>query len=135
MENTQDWQEHIIFTRPDGSYVITKNGLPYHVPGDKEEFIGLHAQITAFAAEHPEAVQPEPRPQPPTAEELFLRLRAIRDAKLSATDHLIMPDYPLSDEEKAAWTEYRQALRDLPGLEGAPWDGGGEKTPWPARPD
>ncbi|MDY0204729.1 MAG: phage tail assembly chaperone [Desulfovibrio desulfuricans] len=30
---------------------------------------------------------------------------------------------------------YRQFLRDLPAQEGAPWDGGGELTPWPELPE
>ena len=30
--------------------------------------------------------------------------------------------------------EYRQKLRDLPKEDGAPWDGGGEETPWPINP-
>jgi hypothetical protein len=30
---------------------------------------------------------------------------------------------------------YRQFLRDLPAQEGAPFDGGGELTPWPHMPE
>lgn len=62
----------------------------------------------------------------------FERLRAERDRRLTETDYLLMPDYPLSDDSRAAVQAYRQALRDLPAQEGAPWDGGEEKTPWPA---
>ncbi|WP_298032255.1 tail fiber assembly protein [uncultured Desulfovibrio sp.] len=65
----------------------------------------------------------------------YARLRAERDARMAATDYLIMPDYPLPDEAKAAVTVYRQALRDLPAQDGAPWDGGGEDTPWPSAPE
>ena len=65
----------------------------------------------------------------------FERLRAERDRRLVATDYLLMPDYPLDDTLKGAVQAYRQALRDLPAQEGAPWDGGGEKTPWPAAPE
>lgn len=63
------------------------------------------------------------------------RLRAERDARLSASDYLLMPDYPLNDAARAVVTAYRQALRDLPQQPGAPWDGGGAATPWPALPD
>ena len=45
-----------------------------------------------------------------------------------------MPDYPISDDQRAVVQAYRQALRDLPSQEGAPWDGGGEETPWPELP-
>lgn len=62
------------------------------------------------------------------------RLRAERNARLAASDYLVMPDYPLSDEARATVSAYRQALRDLPAQKGAPWDGGGENTPWPALP-
>lgn len=39
-------------------------------------------------------------------------LRAKRDALLKATDWAIMPDSPLTDEEKATVMAYRTALRD-----------------------
>lgn len=64
----------------------------------------------------------------------YARLRAERDVRIAATDYLLMPDYPLSDEARAAISAYRAALRDLPARDGAPWDGGGEATPWPAMP-
>lgn len=64
----------------------------------------------------------------------FERLRAERDRRLSATDYLLMQDYPLDNTHKEAVRHYRQALRDLPSQDGAPWDGGGESTPWPELP-
>ena len=64
----------------------------------------------------------------------FERLRAERDSRIAATDYLIMPDYPLAEDSRAAVQSYRQALRDLPTQEGAPWAGGGDATPWPAMP-
>ncbi len=64
----------------------------------------------------------------------FKRLREARDGRLAATDYLIMPDYPLDEETRIVVAAYRQALRDFPGLDGAPWDGGGEATPWPVNP-
>jgi len=73
-------------------------------------------------------------PPPPTEEELFTQLRAARDAKLTATDKYLLPDYPVNADSLAAVKAYRQTLRDLPGQEGAPWDGGGELTPWPELP-
>lgn len=65
----------------------------------------------------------------------FERLRAERDRRLAATDYLLMQDYPLSEGQRTVLQVYRQALRDLPSQEGAPWDGGGEKTPWPETPN
>lgn len=64
----------------------------------------------------------------------YARLRVERDRRVAATDYLVMPDYPLDDEVRASVSAYRQALRDLPAQAGAPWDGGGEATPWPDMP-
>ena len=65
----------------------------------------------------------------------FERLRSERDQRLAATDYLLMPDYPLSEDQRTILQVYRQALRDLPSQEGAPWDGGAEDTPWPEIPN
>ncbi|MDY6234818.1 MAG: tail fiber assembly protein [Desulfovibrio sp.] len=76
-----------------------------------------------------------PRPADAELERLrFGRLRVERDRRLSATDWMMLPDCPLDDALKDAARTYRRALRDLPGLEGAPWDGGGVETPWPEGP-
>ena len=42
-----------------------------------------------------------------------------RDMLLAASDYTQMADYPLTDEKRAEWAVYRQALRDLP--EHADW--------------
>ena len=69
---------------------------------------------------------------PANRPELFRWLRTERDKKLAETDCMTLPDYPLTDAKRAEILAYRQALRDLPSQEGAPWDGGLEQTPWPA---
>ena len=80
------------------------------------------------------AAHPAPAPEPPTNEQLLEMLRTVRDARLAATDKYLLSDYPISAEILIAIKAYRQALRDLPAQEGAPWDGGGELTPWPEEP-
>ena len=65
----------------------------------------------------------------------FERLRAERDRRIAATDFLLMQDYPIKEDQRTAVQAYRQALRDLPAQDGAPWDGGGKETPWPAAPE
>ena len=65
---------------------------------------------------------------------VFASLRAERDRRIAATDFLLMQDYPLPADQRAVVQAYRQALRDLPAQSGAPWDGGGEATPWPELP-
>lgn len=70
-----------------------------------------------------------------TIEERFRMLRTARDTKIAATDFMQTLDYPLNEEKRTLLAQYRQALRDLPSKEGAPWDGGGELTPWPDAPE
>ena len=74
-------------------------------------------------------------PPAPTEEQLFVTLRASRDARLAATDKYMLVDYPISESDLALVKIYRAALRDLPDQPGAPWDGGGEETPWPEKPN
>ena len=56
-------------------------------------------------------------------------LRAERDRRLAATDWTQLPDVPLTAEQRAAWQQYRQALRDVPQQPGAPYD-----VTWPEEP-
>jgi hypothetical protein len=51
-------------------------------------------------------------------------MRAQRDAWLAASDWTQLPDNGLSDEQRAAWADYRQALRDAPAnwTPGPTWD-------------
>ena len=65
----------------------------------------------------------------PTEQELASRVRSQRDAKLSATDYLIVPDYPISPEDLEAVKVYRQALRDIPEQSGFP-----KNVQWPVEP-
>ena len=71
----------------------------------------------------------------PTEDSLFVRLRSTRDARLTVTDKYMLADYPISADKLTLIKEYRAALRTLPEQTGAPWDGGGSATPWPAFPD
>ena len=65
---------------------------------------------------------------------LFAALRSARDAKLRATDKYLLEDYPISSADLEAVKSYRTTMRELPAQPGAPWDGGGEATPWPENP-
>ena len=58
----------IIKRTADNSYVIDKNGLPYHVPNEGE-FADEWAEINAYAEAHPEEVILE-EPYVPTEEEI-----------------------------------------------------------------
>jgi len=55
--------------------------------------------------------------------------RQKRDRLLAATDYLVTPDYPISDDRLAKVKVYRQALRDIPEQAGFP-----RTIAWPEKP-
>lgn len=63
-----------------------------------------------------------------TTSTLEVAIRA-RNEMLAQTDWTQLPDAPLTDELKAAWGEYRQALRDITTQPGFP-----DKIKWPSKP-
>lgn len=65
----------------------------------------------------------------PTEQELASSVRSQRDAKLSTTDYLVVPDYPISPEDLEAVKTYRQALRDISEQSGFP-----KNVQWPVEP-
>lgn len=75
----QGWKTHSIIKRADGSFVITFNGLPYHVPNSEESAV-LWAEVDAYAQAHPEQVTDEPAPPAPTAAELLEQAKARKTA-------------------------------------------------------
>ncbi len=79
----------------------------------------------------------------PTTDDLFTNLREQRDARISTmfwmrerhNDELALGRATtLTSEQYTALLAYIQTLRDLPAQPGAPWDGGGDETPWPELP-
>lgn len=63
------------------------------------------------------------------------RLRVHRDLLLKECDWTQGADSPLSDEKKAEWATYRQALRDLPSNASPVIDGPFVKNvTWPTKP-
>ena len=55
--------------------------------------------------------------------------RQKRDRLIAATDYLVTPDYPISDDRLAKIKIYRQALRDIPEQPGFP-----RTITWPEKP-
>lgn len=74
-------------------------------------------------------VEPEPVVEP-TVEELAAQVRNHRDMLMQASDWTGLNDANLTSAEKAAWVEYRQALRDIPQQEGFPTN-----VVWPTLPN
>lgn len=110
-------------------------GTPYWLPVSGDTWQSPPRYMQELGPLPEGATTTQPAKPAPTQEELFAALRIQRDSRLTATDYLLMPDYPIDDTTRAAVQTYRQALRDLPSQSGAPWDGGGEATPWPMLPD
>ena len=78
-----------------------------------------------------------------TINSLFSNLRSERDTRIYAVlwmrerhaDELELgKETSLTPEQYTELLTYIQALRDLPAQPGAPWDGGGDLTPWPELP-
>ncbi|WP_315383460.1 tail fiber assembly protein [Microvirgula aerodenitrificans] len=65
----------------------------------------------------------------PSNDALADAARARRDALITATDYLLMPDYPISAGQLAEVRAYRQALRDVPLQTGFP-----QTIDWPTPP-
>lgn len=70
-----------------------------------------------------------PREYHPTEEEKWADIRSRRNALLTACDWTQVADAPLTEEQKTAWRNYRQALRDIPQAFATP-----EDVVWPDSP-
>lgn len=74
----------------------------------------------ADCADHETYSEVQPAPYAETDAGKAAAVRRQRDAKLTACDWTQLADAPLSAGVKAAWSTYRQALRDVPGQAGFP---------------
>lgn len=83
-----------IIKRSDESYVIEKNGLPYHVPKDWAEEWN---KVNEYIKDHPDDVTEEPAPPEPTLDELkSTKLSEINMTYESATSALVTT-YPQTE--------------------------------------
>lgn len=76
----KNWADCPIFTREDGSYVVTMNGMPYHVPNN-DEFSAFHKQITDYRRDHPEQFSPEVV-YTPSEEELLAQAKLVKTSQI-----------------------------------------------------
>ncbi len=81
VRDDKDWQSHEVLTRKDGSYVITVNGLPYHVPNEGY-YAELWARVDAFAKANSSQVKEDTSSAPEPSEEQ--RLELYKNNKLQA---------------------------------------------------
>ena len=54
----------------------------------------------------------EPKPYVPTDDELKSQVRAVRNQYLEQTDKYMIVDYPITDDERELYKQYRTYLRD-----------------------
>lgn len=97
--------ENIIHRTFDNSYVITKNGMPYHVCSNVEEFEEEWKAVNAYAKAHPECVteeQPYVPPVPTFKEAKAAKLSEINAAadRAIATLTATYPDREISTFDK-----------------------------------
>lgn len=95
-------------------------------PNDAPNTLNKYAELAdwcnknnAMIVDQGDYYEAVPVPEP-TVQELASSVRSQRDAKLAATDYLVVPDYPISPEDLEAVKVYRQALRDIPEQSGFP---------------
>lgn len=99
-----------ITRRSDGSYVIDRGGMPYHVP-NTEEFAAEFAAIDAYAQENPECVTEEPEPPQPSFEEL--RERKKREILAYYDRVMATAKEGYSAGEIETWDVQRQGAADI----------------------
>ena len=94
-------------------------------------------EISAYLAEHPEALQDEPFPPPPTDAELGARAEAQRQALFSEYDKKVLQyqrevrlGIAGAEARLAAWDAYAESLRAINDTEG--WF---RDPQWPVKPE
>lgn len=104
---------------------IGKRGYPRHY-----QALGLEppTKTVPVVDDQPQSNHPGLTPEQITELE-WSAFRTERDARLSACDWTQLPDAPLTDEQREAWAEYRQLLRDLPDSTDNP-----AEPNWPEQP-
>ena len=116
---------------------VEKQGfIPYYNNG-KWEQVENHKGLEGYLNGQPHTIKdygPLPEgwsdtPPEPTAEEKAEQIRNQRNALISETDYLMMPDYQLDDEKRNDFKDYRQALRDITKQTSFP-----ESVEWPDKP-
>lgn len=56
----------------------------------------------------------KPKPYVPTEDELKAQVRSVRNQYLEQTDKYMITDYPITDEERDLYKQYREYLRTYP---------------------
>lgn len=113
-----------IIHREDDTFVIIKNGNPYHIINGMEDYDDLLKSYLEKSLPFEE----EPLPAPSVIDAAFL-VRMERNQLLKDSDWTQTLDAPLTTEQRSLWKKYRQELRDLPEQEDFP------NMVWPRKPE
>lgn len=126
---------------------LVQGGTPFWLPTEGDSYTSPPRYMDSLGPLPKGAVTERPEKPAPTEKELFATLRAARDVRLAEYDTLMAQ---LARWLRIATTEsattalyakiaeldtWAEALCALPSADGAPWDGGGENTPWPEQPN
>ena len=126
---------------------LVQGGTPFWLPTEGDSYTSPPRYMDSLGPLPEGAVTERPEKPAPTEKELFATLRAARDVRLAEYDTLMAQ---LARWLRIATTEsattalyakiaeldtWAEALCALPSADGAPWDGGGENTPWPEQPN
>jgi hypothetical protein len=92
--------------------------IELHTPRGQLERISAikNASVSNFLLAH----VPSNLAQQDAAQIKAIKVRAIRNELLQVSDYTQLPDTPLSQVQREAWAEYRQALRDITAQDGFP---------------
>ena len=108
-----------VFLLPAGATFVE----PPQVPEGKQANWNGESWSVQDIASAPKPSEPEPEPL------TWGTIRAQRNQLLTQSDWTQLADASLTQEQKTAWSAYRQALRDVPSSFSIP-----EEVVWPATP-
>ena len=103
--------------------IVLEDGLPFN-SGNNHILASRHDGEIGWVLTNDEWVK-EQTPEP----DYYTNAIKIRNKYLQLTDKYVLPDFPLSEDLKAAIVSYRQQLRDLPEQVGFP-----NNIVWPEQP-
>lgn len=129
-----DYDIDNISVKQDGSYVVIKNGLPFHIVKESEEHDFISKKILEQNIKVRKYVI---RDYTPTANELAEQIRTKRDILLEQADKLLIRYeeeleigiIEQNDTYRKALLRYKCDLRNIPQQEGFP-----ENIEWPELP-
>lgn len=124
---------HISFVRdhfvPPPGYVVVHEVLPPDVDHTQNVVPGAPELIQDVWTQTWQIVPASNAEIDDRCAQQMMRVRSQRDQLLRESDYTRMDDVPLTTEQKQAWAEYRQQLRDLSLQPNWPW-----QVTWPQKP-